>query len=300
MLNTIVKQCPSLPINSKLLIFGGGFSGQHIARVARELGMQTMCSRQTNDKPGADFVFNSTTKEIPNPEILKETTHLISCIPPQENGEDPVMAHMKEAMKEMPLKWVGYLSTTGVYGDSQGQWVDESNTPKPQQNRSKRRLKCEKEWINSGLPVQILRLPGIYGPGRSALENIINRNCRLIDKPGQIFSRIHIDDIAGATMHLISLAEQGNKPQVVNIADNLPSTNIEVLRYAASLLNYKLPSVESFNKASKDMSPMALSFWQENRRVSNRLLCKKLSYNLIHPDFKSGLKECLLNFNSKE
>ena len=300
MLKTVVKQCPNLSIKGKFLILGGGFSGQHIGRLARELKIETLCSRQSKKKPGADCVFNSETKEIPPFEVLKDTTHLISCIPPDQNGKDPVISHLQEELKGMPLKWVGYLSTTGVYGDSKGEWVNESNMPKPKQDRSKRRLHCEEEWLDSGLPVQILRLPGIYGPGRSALEIILSGKCKLIDKPGQIFSRIHVDDIAGATMHLISLAAKGNMPKVINIADNLPSTNVDVLRYAARLIKHELPAIEPFEKASKNMSPMALSFWQENRRVSNQLLCEKLSYKLIHPDFKSGLDECFLNLKNEK
>ena len=114
----------------------------------------------------------------------------------------------------------------------------------------------------------------------------------MIDKPGQVFSRIHIDDIAGAVLFLINLSSQGNRPIIVNVADNLPSNNIDVLTYAANLAGTTLPKIEPFESAAKSMSPIALSFWQENRRVNNRLLCKKLGYHLIHPNFRFGIKDC--------
>lgn len=297
MIQEVVKQSSPFPSGSKMVIFGGGFSGQHIAAVARQLGARVFCSKRTIKKHENDFVFNSLTKELPDSSILKNATHVLSCIPPSENGKDPVLEHLKKELEGTSLQWAGYLSTTGVYGDSKGEWVSEEDQPNPQQERSIRRLACENEWQQTTLPVQILRLPGIYGPGRSSLENIINGKSKMIDKPGQVFSRIHIDDIAGATIFLIHLSKKGIWPQIINIADNMPTTNIEVLAYAASLLNFSLPSIESFEIASKQMSPMALSFWEENRRISNKLLCKKLGYSLIHTDYKSGLRECYKHIN---
>ena len=294
MLEQVVNQSVPLAKDSKMLIFGGGFSGQHIASVARRLGVNVLCSRRSKNSPGADFVFNGLANEMPNESIFEGVTHLLSCIPPDEKGQDPVIKNLREKLKTQSFQWVGYLSTTGVYGDSKGNWVEEKKLPEPKQSRSKKRLACEEEWQTLNQPVQILRLPGIYGPGRSAIETIMNGKCKLIDKPGQVFSRIHIDDIAGAVIHLIHLSRQGNSPQIINIADDFPTANLEVLTYAASLLNMKLPAAEKFETAAKKMSPMALSFWEENRRVSNNLLCKELGYSLLHPDYRSGLKDCLL------
>ncbi len=297
MLETVVNQSVPLPVNSKMLVLGGGFSGQHIASVTKALGGNVLCSRRDSKSVGADFSFNSKSDQIPSINILEGVTHLISCIPPNQDGKDPVIEKLKKEIKNMPISWIGYLSTTGVYGDSKGEWVNEQTIPKPKQLRSKNRLACEQEWLELGLPVQILRLPGIYGPGRSALESIVKGKYKLVDKPGQVFSRIHIDDIAGAIMHLIDLASKGKMPKIINIADNLPTNNIEVLEHAASLINYKLPAIESYKIASQKMSPMALSFWQENRRISNQLLCKSLNYSLIHNDYKLGLKDCLSQLN---
>ena len=291
MIQDIVKGLDALPAKSKLIIFGGGFSGQRIASIGRHLGSTVLCSRRKENSKGADFVFN-TDRELPN-EILDGATHVLSCIPPLLSGEDPVLLKLKKKLlNSKKLKWVGYLSTTGVYGDTKGVWVNENTSPNPQQERSIRRLSCEKQWLETKLPVQILRLPGIYGPGRSAFESLLNGTTKMIDKPGQVFSRIHVDDIAGSVLFLSNLYSHGKNPSVVNVADNLPTNNLEVIAYAAKIAKKSLPSKVSFEIAKKTMSPMALSFWQENRKVDNKLLCQKLGYSLIYPDYKSGLKNC--------
>ena len=291
MIEDIVKRLDPLPPKSKLIIFGGGFSGQRIASVGRHLGVQVFCSRRQENSEGADFIFNSD-KEFSN-EIFEGATHVLSCIPPLSSGEDPVLLKLKtQLLNSRNLKWVGYLSTTGVYGDTKGEWVNENSSPNPQQKRSIRRLSCEKQWLETKLPIQILRLPGIYGPGRSAFESLLNGTTKMVDKPGQVFSRIHVDDIAGSVLFLINLFAKGKNPCVVNVADNLPTNNLEVIALAAKIAKKSLPSTVPFEIAKKTMSPMALSFWQENRKVDNKLLCKKLGYSLIYPDFKSGLKNC--------
>ena len=291
MIQDIVKQLVPLPARSKLIIFGGGYCGQRIASLGRHLGIKVLCSRRKKNSKGADFIFN-THENISN-EILEGATHVLSCIPPLLTGEDPVLTKLNtKLLNSKDLKWVGYLSTTGVYGDQKGGWVNENTSPNPQQERSIRRFSCEKKWLATKLPIQILRLPGIYGPGRSAFESFLNGTTKMIDKPGQVFSRIHVDDIAAAVLFLINLYSRGNNPSVVNIADNLPTNNLEVIAFAAKIANKTLPAIVPFETAKKTMSPMALSFWQENRKVDNQLLCKKLGYSLIYPDFKSGLKNC--------
>ncbi len=294
MLDDVVKRAIPFPKDSKILIFGGGFTGQHIAAIARSLGAEVLCSRRNLESKGADFEYDSNKKFIKSKKILNGVTHVISCIPPLPNGEDPVLINLGKEFLEMSLKWVGYLSTTGVYGDCQGNWVSENDTPRPKQLRSIRRLACEQAWEDTGLPVQILRLPGIYGPGRSTLDAYKKKSIKAIDKAGQVFSRIHIDDIAGAIIHLINLYAQGKCPKIINLADNLPASNLEVMEYAAKLLGTELPLIEPFEIASQEMSPMALSFWLENRKISNKILCKSMGYSLIHPDYKSGLKDCLI------
>ena len=208
MIQDIVKQLEPLSPKSKLIIFGGGYSGQKIASVGRSMGVEVLCSRREKGSKGADFIFN-TDKEFSN-EVLEGATHVLSCIPPLLSGEDPVLSKLKpKLLNSKNLKWVGYLSTTGVYGDKNGNWVNEDTAPNPQQERSIRRFSCEKEWLDTKLPIQILRLPGIYGPRRSPFESLLNGTAKMIDKPGQVFSRIHVDDIAGAVLFLINLYAQG-------------------------------------------------------------------------------------------
>ena len=291
MIQDIVKRLDPLPPKSKLIIFGGGYSGQRIASAGRHLGTKVLCSRRKENSTGADFIFD-TDKDVSN-EVFDGATHVLSCIPPLLSGEDPVLNKLKtKLINSKHLKWVGYLSTTGVYGDTKGEWVNENTSPNPQQKRSIRRFSCENQWLETKLPVQILRLPGIYGPGRSAFESLLTGTTKMVDKPGQVFSRIHVDDIAGAVLFLINLYSQGKNPSIVNLADNLPTNNLEVIAYAAQIAKKSLPSKVPFEIAKETMSPMALSFWQENRKVDNKLLCKKLGYSLIYPNFKSGLKNC--------
>ena len=250
-----------------------------------------LCSRREKGSKGADFIFNND-QQLSN-EIFEGVTHVLSCIPPLLSGKDPVLSKVKsKLLNSKNLQWVGYLSTTGVYGDKNGGWVNENSPPNPQQERSIRRFSCENEWRETKLPIQIIRLPGIYGPKRSVFENLLNGTTKMIDKPGQVFSRIHVDDIAGAVLYLINLYSQGQNPSLVNVADDLPTNNLEVINFAAQLAQKSLPVTVPFEIAKNTMSPMALSFWKENRKVDNKLLCKKLGYSLIYPNFKSGLKNC--------
>ena len=164
----------SSPITAKnkFLIFGGGFSGDYFAKSIRKLGCIALASSRSGSNEPNSFIFNSEDNSIPADSIFDGVTHILSCIPPDKNGNDPVLKRLKNKIKNLPLTWVGYLSTTGVYGNTYGDWVCEQDQPNPFQERSQRRLNCEREWINSNLPIQIFRLPGIYGPGRSTLEAI--------------------------------------------------------------------------------------------------------------------------------
>ena len=235
---------------------------------------------------------------IPEDSIVEGVTHLLSCIPPDQNGNDPVLKRLKNKIKNLSLKWVGYLSTTGVYGNTHGDWVCEKDQPNPFQERSQRRLNCEREWINSNLPIQIFRLPGIYGPGRSTLEAIKTKKIKVIDKENQVFSRIHVADIANAIIYLIQNKNNLDFHQIINIADDEPCSQIEVIRYGYQLLGLEMPKKILFEEAKKDLSPIAQSFWKENRRVSNKLLCEKLGYKLIYKNYKAGLNNCFINIKS--
>ena len=286
----------SLLRKNKFLILGCGFSGSFFAKTVRQLGCTALTSSRSENKDPNSFIFNSEKGIVPNEKIFNGITHVLSCIPPDNNGNDPVLGSLKNKLQSLPLEWVGYLSTTGVYGNTKGDWVSETDHPKPLQNRSHKRLNCEKEWIESGLPVQIFRLPGIYGPGRSTFEAIRNQKIRVISKKDQVFSRIHVADITNAIIYIIQNKDFLKYHQIINIADDEPCSQIEVIQYCYDLLGLKMPKPILFEEAKKELSPIAQSFWTENRRVSNKLLCETLGYKLIYKNYKLGLQNCYLNF----
>jgi nucleoside-diphosphate-sugar epimerase len=282
----------SLNNKNKFLILGCGFSGSFFAKTIRQLGCTALTSSRSENKDQNSFVFNSENGTVPDKKIFDGVTHILSCIPPDNNGNDPVLGSLKNKLKSLSLEWVGYLSTTGVYGNTKGDWVSEIDQPSPYQIRSQRRLNCEKEWIESGLPVQIFRLPGIYGPGRSTFEAIRNKKIRVISKKNQVFSRIHVADITNAIIYLLQNKNHLKFHQIINIADDEPCSQIEVIKYCYDLLGLKMPKPILFEDAKEELSPIAQSFWMENRRVSNKLLCETLGYELIYKNYKLGLKNC--------
>jgi len=285
----------SLNNKNKFLILGCGFSGSFFAKKIRQLGYTALTSSRSENKDPNSFVFNSEKGVVPDEKIFDGVTHILSCIPPDKNGNDPVLESLQSKLEGLSLEWVGYLSTTGVYGNTEGGWVSEIDQPNPFQKRSQNRLNCEKKWIKSNLPVQIFRLPGIYGPGRSTFEAIKNQKIRVILKKAQVFSRVHVADITHAIIFLLQNKDCLKFHQIINIADDEPSSQIEVIQYCYHLLGLKMPNPILFEDVKKELSPIAQSFWMENRRVSNKLLCETLGYKLIYKNYKLGLKNCYLN-----
>ena len=285
----------SLDNNKKFLILGCGFSGSFFAKTIRKFGCTALTTSRSENSDPNNYVFNSEKGIVPNEKFFDGVTHILSCIPPDKNGKDPVLGSLQNKIKSLSIEWAGYLSTTGVYGNTEGDWVSELDEPNPFQKRSHNRLNCEKEWIKSGLPVQIFRLPGIYGPGRSTFEAIRNQKIRVISKKDQVFSRIHVADIANAIIYLLQNKDSLKFHQIINISDDEPCAQIEVIQYCYNILGLKMPKPILFEEAQKELSPIALSFWKENRRVSNKLLCEILGYKLIYKNYKLGLKDCLLN-----
>ena len=285
----------SIGNKNKFLILGCGFSGSFFAKTIRKFGCTVLTSSRSEKKDPYSVVFNSDKGIVPNEKVFDGVTHILSCIPPDKNGNDPVLGNLKNTLQSLSLEWVGYLSTTGVYGNTEGEWVSEMDQPNPLQKRSQKRLHCEKEWIKSGLPAQIFRLPGIYGPGRSTFEAIKNKKIRVISKKNQVFSRIHVADIANAIIYLLQNKNTLKFYQIINIADDEPCSQLEVIRYCYDLLGVTMPKPILFEDAKEELSPIAKSFWMENRRVSNKLLCETLGYKLIYKNYKMGLKNCYLN-----
>ena len=277
----------------KILIFGAGFSGKKIAMEMRNAGFEAFTSSRSVNHDKWSFLYDSNNNDLPPDELFKGVTHILSCMPPNKDGSDPLLSKLENKLLDLDLEWAGYLSTTGVYGNTFGEWVSENDPANPIQERSKRRLLCEEKWINTSLPTQIFRLPGIYGPGRSTLDSILKKNIKVIFKKDQVFSRVHVADIANAIIYLILNQNKFSFYKIINIADDNPCSQIEVIRYSYQLLRMQMPEQIDFEEAKKNLSPIALSFWEENRRVSNSLLCKELGYQLIHKDYKSGLQNCL-------
>ena len=293
MLIDLVNRSQALPTDAKVLILGGGYSGRMLAALLRHLGNTVHCTRRDPSRPDADLLFDSDRDLLPQTEALHGITHLLSTIPPSPDGQDPALRCLRSQLESMPLQWVGYLSTTGVYGDRAGDWVSEADPARPGQARSQRRLHCEQAWQETGLPIQILRLPGIYGPGRSVLNTVLAGRARRIVKTGQVFCRVHVEDIAGACLHLMHRSREGLHPTIVNVVDDEPAASTELLDHACGLLARNTLETENFEEASLQMSAMARSFWSENRRVSNQLLRNDLGYDLLHPDYRVGLQDCL-------
>jgi len=282
----------------KLLILGGGYSGRRLAVQAARAGITGVIShRDPNAAATAPagwhkVGFDSSSGLRPDPAALTDITHVISTIAPDREGNDPVLSQLGDLLQTLRPHWLGYLSTTGVYGDSGGAWVDEHSPCQPRAGRSANRLTCEQAWLTSDLPVQIFRLPGIYGPGRSPFSALRSGSSRLLHRPGQVFCRIHVDDIGGALLHCLALADQ-QRPPLVNISDDLPCPASEVLGYAAHLLDCKLPPLQRYEAAAAELSPMARSFWSESRRVRNDLLTRQLGYHLRYPTYREGLRAAL-------
>ncbi len=224
---------------------------------------------------------------------IAEATHILVSIAPNDEG-DVILGHYSDAIaKAAPhLKWVGYLSTTGVYGDHQGGWVDEDTPLAPTTKRGRIRVLAESQWQalaeRSGLPLHIFRLAGIYGPGRGPFEKVRNGTARRIIRENQFFSRIHVEDIATVLAASIANPDPG---AIYNVADDDPSPPEDVLAEAARLLGLPLPPEVPFEEA--DMSPLARSFYAESKRVRNERIKRDLGVALAYPDYRAGLAALL-------
>lgn len=292
---------PPAPNLGRLFCFGLGFSAQALARRLAAAGWAVAGTTRSPGKAAAltagglaAFVFD---RDHPLPEAaLAGTTHLLVSIAPDEAG-DPVLdrhaADLVALLGTAPaLQWVGYLSTTGVYGDWQGAEVDEESELRGAKGRNRSRIEAEAAWLalhaERGLPLQVFRLAGIYGPGRSALDAVRSGRARRIDKPGHLFSRIHLDDIAATLAASIARPRPG---RIYNVCDDEPAPAEAVTAYACRLLGVEPPPLIALEAAG--LSPMAASFWEDNRLVSNRRLRDELGVSLAYPNYRMGLEGIL-------
>ena len=293
---------PALPAAaaaiSRLLVLGGGYTGRRVALALEAAGVPVVLSHRQPCPRGHDpgwLHFDPDQGALPTQADLVGVSHVLVTIPPNAGGRDPVLESLEVQLRRLEPDWVGYLSTTGVYGDTGGAWVDETSPTRPLLERSLARLACEQAWRSSGLPVQLLRLPAIYGPGRNPMLSLRNGTARLIHKPGQVFSRVHVDDIVGAVLHTIALAPQA-RPDTLILADTCPCPSSEILGLAAHLLGCQLPDVQRYADVAATMGAMARSFWSENRRASSRRLRDDLGYRLLYPTYREGLPSCSGDF----
>jgi nucleoside-diphosphate-sugar epimerase len=278
-----------------LLSLGHGYSARALAARLRPKGWRIVGTARSPE--GLRAIAEAGDEALPWPgsplaPALARATHLLVSIPPGPEG-DPVLAAERPALAAAGhLTWAGYLSTTGVYGDRGGDWVDEQTPPAPATPRGVARLEAERAWAEvaaeAGFPLAIFRLAGIYGPGRSPFARIRDGSARRILKAGQVFSRIHVDDIAAALEASMAAPRAG---AVYNLCDDEPAPPEDVLAHAAALLGLPPPPAEPFETA--DLSPMARSFYAESKRVRNTRLRQELGVALAYPTFREGLAAIL-------
>jgi len=285
---------------ANLLCFGLGYSAEHYIssygdKFNRIVGTVRNAERATALNGRFDgrleaFAFDGTS---PTPEVVSAIAtadRALVSIPQTQRG-DPVLTAFGEALRQArQLRAVVYLSTVGVYGDYGGAWVDEATPPRPHSARGQERLAAERAWqafgAQSGVAVAVLRLAGIYGPGRNALVQVARGDARRIVKPGQVFNRIHVADIAQAIDAAFTRAADG----IFNVADDEPSPPADPIAFAAQLLGRDPPPEISFADVAPSMSPLALSFWLECRRVRNDRLKGELNVALHYPTYREGLR----------
>ena len=273
-----------------LLIFGLGYSGTAVAREARARGISVLGTTRARATAPDRIGF-----ETAEAAIAAARWVLVTAAPGPAG--DPVLARhgtaIRRAVAAGGLRWVGYLSSTVVYGNRDGAWVDETTVPAPSSPRGEARVAAEAAWREaaSGAALDIFRLAGIYGPGRSVFDDLRAGTARRVDRPGHAFGRIHRDDIARAV--LAAIDRTGSGVRVFNLADDLPAPSADVVAHAAGLLGVAPPALVPFDTAWAGMSPMARGFWAENRRVSSAATRAALGITWRYPTYREGLAAIL-------
>tara|TARA_R110001592_G_scaffold29350_12_gene106690 strand:- start:5975 stop:6877 length:903 start_codon:yes stop_codon:yes gene_type:complete len=284
----------------QLFCFGHGYTCDYLGHALAEEGGWTVSGTTRDpDKRTAlqardikTYLFDFDTP-LPDPiYMLRNVTHIVISTPPTDNGDPTFIAHAHDIVGLPNLEWIGYLSTTGSYGDRDGGWVDEGSYPRPSTKRGSRRLKAEEQWMSlfysHNVPVHIFRLAGIYGPGRSALDSVRSGVARRIDKPGHAFSRTHVEDIVQV---LKTSMENPKAGEIYNVCDDMPAPSHEVIDYACQLLGIESPPLMPFDMV--DLAPITQSFYADNKRIRNDKIKEDLGIVLKYPDYKQGLQGCL-------
>ncbi|RJF94353.1 SDR family oxidoreductase [Oleomonas cavernae] len=279
----------------RLFCFGLGYSALALAGRLRARGFAIAGTVRTPDKVPAlqarGFDVHLFDRGRPLADFagaLAGASHILSSVPPDGGGDPVIDLHGDDLLLLGGIEWAGYLSTTGVYGDRGGNWVDEDSPLDPGTDRGARRVAAEAAWAGTGLPEHLFRLAGIYGPGRNPMVGLRAGTARCVVKPGQIFSRIHVDDIAAVLEASIDRPAPG---RAYNVCDDEPAPPWEVIEYAAALIGMDPPPRVPFEAA--ELSPMGRSFWTESKRVSNQRLHRELGVRLAYPTYREGLAAIL-------
>jgi nucleoside-diphosphate-sugar epimerase len=287
------------PEMSHLFCFGLGYSANALALRLKGEGWRISGTSMTSDgarrlrEAGYEaHVFNGATSCQSARPAIAEATHFLVSAPPDALGDPVLRLHAQDISSAPHVRWIGYLSTIGVYGDHGGAWVDEDTPAHPTNERSRRRLAAEQAWLKlaaaSSTQLQIFRLAGIYGPGRSAIDAIRSGTARRIVKPNQVFNRIHVDDIAS----VLRAATTGRgRHDVYNVTDNEPAPPQDVIAFAARLLDQPPPPEVAYERAG--LTEMAATFYAENKRVRNVRLGADLGVALAYPTYREGLRAIL-------
>jgi nucleoside-diphosphate-sugar epimerase len=284
-----------IALMNKLVCFGLGYSAEAFARRLAPGQWRIAGTARTEEGTariaalGYDAILFDGRDAAPEASrALAAATHVLVSASPDEHGDPVLRLHGGDLARAESLRWIGYLSTIGVYGNSDGQWIDETTPPKPGIERTKRRLAAETAWLSfadtHGKRVQVFRLGGIYGPGRSVVDDLRDGTARRIVKPGQVFNRIHVDDIAAV---LLAAAEGAGRHRIYNVVDDEPSPAQDVIVHAADLMGIPPPPEIPFDEAG--LSPMGRSFYADNRRVRNRRLHDDLGVTLAYPSYREGI-----------
>lgn len=280
-----------------LLVFGYGYTASVLGKQLLGKGWRVIGTTRSGDSTAQmreDGVEAILWPYADLSRAVDAATHILISIAPTKDGDPVLRALGAEIQNRSNIEWLGYLSTTAVYGDRNGGWVDEDSDLRPATERGKWRVAAEQAWLDTDLPTHVFRLAGIYGPGRGPFAKVRAGTARRIVKEGQVFSRTHVADIAQVLQASIA---QPNAGAIYNVCDNEAAPPQDVIAEAARLLGLPIPESIPFEDA--DMTPMARSFYGESKKVSNRKICEELHVKLKHPDYHSGLSALLAEENER-